>query len=497
VKFQTESTRGLGFKIVIICDKYRPTDVSSCPKIGLSYEINRRFSFAMRCLGQGASAEKKFCGLMDLPPPVAQKSHNEIQNNIYTASKANAELLMKDAVQEEQLKTSMEQEVENATDLGVSGDGTWHKRGFSSLYGVCSLIGVHSKKIVDVNVKSSYCKECEIWVEKKDTEEYREWEIEHQNKCQSNHEGSAGKMEADSIKEMFHRSQKKYGVKYMHYIGDGDSKTFKAVVESRPYGDTVEIEKKEYIGHVQKRMGARLRKCKKDHKGIGGRNKLTAKMIDKLTVYYGLAIRRNFDSVEGMRDAVWATFYHYSSTKDKPQHHLCPQASDSWCEWQQAKANGSLDTYEQSYNALPDEVLDAIRPIYEDLSNEALLKRCLGGFTQNANESFNNLIWRMAHKNTNSSAKIVEIATFLAVCLFNEGSSALLRIMSTMGITVGRNAAQFAALTDNRRSDQADIRAQHATREARISRRMSKNKKIDEHLSQEDSLYGPGIGDYM
>jgi len=59
VKFQTESTRGLGFKIVIICDKCRPTDVSSCPKIGLSYEINRRFSFAMRCLGQGASAEKK------------------------------------------------------------------------------------------------------------------------------------------------------------------------------------------------------------------------------------------------------------------------------------------------------------------------------------------------------------------------------------------------------------------------------------------------------
>jgi len=67
-----------------------------------------------------------------------------------------------------------------------------------------------------------------------------------------------------------------------------------------------------------------------------------------------------------MRDAVWATFCHYSSTKDKPQHHLCSQASDSWCEWQQAKANGSLDTYEQSYNALPDEVLDAIRPIYED-----------------------------------------------------------------------------------------------------------------------------------
>lgn len=33
-----------------------------------------------------------------------------------------------------------------------------------------------------------------------------------------------------------------------------------------------------------------------------------------------------------------------------------------------------------------------IRPIYKDLTNEALLKRCLGEYTQNANKSFNNLI---------------------------------------------------------------------------------------------------------
>jgi hypothetical protein len=102
VKFQTESTRWLGFKIIVICDVCRPTDIPSCPKIGLSYEINRRFSFAMRCLEQGASGEKRFCGLMDLPPPVTQKSYNEIQNNIHIASKAIAQLLMKDTVQEDE-----------------------------------------------------------------------------------------------------------------------------------------------------------------------------------------------------------------------------------------------------------------------------------------------------------------------------------------------------------------------------------------------------------
>jgi len=57
-----------------------------------------------------------------------------------------------------------------------------------------------------------------------------------------------------------------------------------------------------------------------------------------------------------------------------------------------------LDRYEQNYNSLPDEVLVVIRPIYEDFTNESLLKRCLNECMQSTNESFNNLIWRMTHK---------------------------------------------------------------------------------------------------
>ena len=66
--------------------------------------------------------------------------------------------------------------------------------------------------------------------------------------------------------------------------------------------------------HVQKRMVNRLRtvKKKKNSKGLGGKGKFTGKIIDKLAVYYGLAIRRNFNSVLNMKDAFWATFYHHS-----------------------------------------------------------------------------------------------------------------------------------------------------------------------------------------
>ena len=42
---------------------------------------------------------------------------------------------------------------------------------------------------------------------------------------------------------------------------------------------------------------------------------------------------------------------------------------------------------------LPDAVVKAIEPIYEDLSDVSLLSRCLDGYTQNAAESFNNMVW--------------------------------------------------------------------------------------------------------
>lgn len=47
VKFETASERGLGFKIVILCDKCNPRSINSCNFVKHSYEINRRFKFVM------------------------------------------------------------------------------------------------------------------------------------------------------------------------------------------------------------------------------------------------------------------------------------------------------------------------------------------------------------------------------------------------------------------------------------------------------------------
>ncbi|KAJ8963128.1 hypothetical protein NQ318_018593, partial [Aromia moschata] len=82
----------------------------------------------------------------------------------------------------------------------------------------------------------------------------------------------AGKMEVNGVKEVFQRSEEKHNVKYAQYIGDGDSKTFKAILDLDPYNNDPKVMKKERAGHVEKNAwGTRLRNAKKTNKRLGGR----------------------------------------------------------------------------------------------------------------------------------------------------------------------------------------------------------------------------------
>lgn len=67
--------------------------------------------------------------------------------------------------------------------------------------------------------------------------------------CEKNHEGSSRKMEVDAVIKMFQRSEELHNLKYSNYIGDGDSKTFKGILDSKPYVDLTII-RKESIDHV-------------------------------------------------------------------------------------------------------------------------------------------------------------------------------------------------------------------------------------------------------
>ena len=85
------------------------------------------------------------------------------------------------------------------------------------------------------------------------------------------------------------------------------------MVKSKPYGEFIPP-KDECVGHVQKRVGFRLRKLKAEDKSLGGRGKgkLNQRVIDSLQNSMGLAIRQYIGNLEAMRLNVGALLFHYS-----------------------------------------------------------------------------------------------------------------------------------------------------------------------------------------
>ncbi|GFU64614.1 uncharacterized protein TNCV_2682471 [Trichonephila clavipes] len=250
----------------------------------------------MRCIGQGLESLKTFCAVMSLPNPVEQKSYDVINNKLSRVMKEVAEESMKRAAVEENSSSP-----DNL--LTVSGDGTWKTRGHSSWIGVCTVIGAETGKVLDREVLSSFCKGCDSYKGVTFGIKYNKWQRAHKNSCRKNYSGSAGKMEVDGMLRIFNRSEKLHNLKYSNYIGDGDTKTFNALSENKPYGDDHLIQKIECVGHLQKRMGTRLRKLKivyskkklSDGKTIGGKGRLTDSLIDKLAHYYGHNVTVNGD----------------------------------------------------------------------------------------------------------------------------------------------------------------------------------------------------------
>ncbi|GFW01209.1 uncharacterized protein TNCV_1764441 [Trichonephila clavipes] len=392
----------------------------------------------MRCIGQGLESLKTFCAVMSLPNPVEHKSHDVINNKLSRVMKE---------VAEESMKMAAVEEYSSSPDnlLTVSGDGTWKTRGHSSLIGVCTVIGAETGKVLDREVLSSFCKGCDSYKGVKFGIKYNKNGIERIRFHVENYSGSAGKMEVDGMLRIFNRSEKLHNLKYSNYIGDGDTKTFNALSENKPYGDDYLIQKIECVGYVQKRMGTRLRKLilvyskKKlsDGKTIGGKGRLTDSLIDKLAHYYGNAIRCNSTSVKEMRKAIWAVFGVILAALMMNRctgFVLQIQIYGVSIMPQLIIIYKIINTNPQLLKA----VRDVIKPVFADLSHPPLLKKCLGGKTQNPNESLNSLIWKFCPKTIGSRLQIAEIAANLETSVFNDGNQILITILETFGLKINR-----------------------------------------------------------
>ncbi|GFX49304.1 CCHC-type domain-containing protein [Trichonephila clavipes] len=308
--------------------------------------INSSIVLGLRIIGKGFSAGKKLCAFLGLPF-LSKLAFRNQERKLLKATERVAQENIKAALSE--IKSS-----NSFTKCGISIDGTWQRRGYSSLNGCVSAISVDTGKILDIEVMTQYC------------HIYAKGNSQSSKHVCSNYKGSAGNMEVVGAYRIFERSNVR-NVQYNEYYGDGDSKGYESVKNF--YGINT-VTKLECIGHVQKRVGERLRQLKKTTKGLGGKIKLTDKLIDRIQNYYGIAIRNNVGNLQKMMSSVIAAFFHCVSGKNNSLHGQCPEGSESWCRYQRAKAAGSpLKEIEQG---LPNKIINQIKPTYLKLCNVKL-----------------------------------------------------------------------------------------------------------------------------
>ena len=158
---------------------------------------------------------------------------------------------------------------------------------------------------------SKTCKKCTTWECRKNYPEfdYNLWFAEHvdNDECEINHESSSGAMESSGGVKIFKRSVKKNGLIYSDYLGDGDTSSFSDVVNSEPYKDhgNVVPQKLDCVGHVQKRLGCRLRSLIEQDKGekiisLSRKNKLIKKSMNSMQNYYESTIRNTKNDLYAM-----------------------------------------------------------------------------------------------------------------------------------------------------------------------------------------------------
>jgi hypothetical protein len=245
------------------CTRHTDYDVvSTSPVVEKKATVNTKSILAMRSIGRGRQATETFSGFMAIPPPLVRSTWKNQSTNIAEVTRAVAEVVMKEC-------SDSIREGEDLKDIPVTVDGSWQSRGMQSNFGIVSAISAETGEVLDAHLMTNHCQKCRQMSHlEKDSEEYMEFYVNHFPECDVNHEGSSPSMETEGVSMLFSRSIEKHSIRYNPFIGDGDSKAFRRVCKDKPYGDEYIISKEECIGHVQKRMGTRLRNLVKKKQGI-------------------------------------------------------------------------------------------------------------------------------------------------------------------------------------------------------------------------------------
>ncbi|GFX98535.1 uncharacterized protein TNCV_1501131 [Trichonephila clavipes] len=408
-----DSTYGLCSNFVIRCkhcDFY--SGFSSSKKTLNCPEVNTRFVYGMRQIGKGFSAGFKLCGTLNLPR-LSKTAYTNHENKLMSVISEVSELSLQKAASELLVLHPTKNKI---VECGISVDGTWQRRGYSSMNECLASLSDDTGKVVDIEIMSAYCPTCRKISKMPRSIESETFVADHV--CHSNFQGSALKMEAVGATRIFQRSIVKRGLKYAHYYG-----------------------------------------------------KLTDSYC-RLQNYYGIAVRSNVGNLSGLQQNVIAALFHCSSSVEKPMQGQCPIGKDSWCYYQRALSCGKKP--KEKYKGLSNEVLNMIKPTYLELCTKELLTKCLHGKTQNSNECLNGVIWQRVLKEVFVCLKTLKSGALDAVIQFNNRYKGCVEIFKKLNITPGYFTLKSYKHLDINRINDAE---RHSTPNVKQRRKILRAKR--------------------
>ena len=111
--------------------------------------------YSMRSIGKGHSGAKKFCMCMNMPPPPTARART-IAKHVKVIAKNSMSNAAKD------IREAQHAQEDDIVNRGISCDGTWKKRGYSSQNGCVIVMSIDSGKVLDAEPLSKVCKQCQL-----------------------------------------------------------------------------------------------------------------------------------------------------------------------------------------------------------------------------------------------------------------------------------------------------------------------------------------------
>ena len=204
-------------------------------------------------------------------------------------------------------------------------------------------------------------------------------------------------------------------------------------------------------------------------------------------------IRGNKGILNGMKKSIKAIQCHMMKNgklHQKKQHQYCPKSDNTWCKYWKDKNDGT-ELYNED-NRLPEVFMADLDPIFQRLSKDDLLNRCLKGVKQNQNEAANGILWSKCPKTKFCGARRVRIAACATIAAFNTGAASQDVTLQLCGVTPGIQTMRGLRKQDATRMKNAAKKMTEKYRRRRQKLRAKKKDKVDRE-SYQPGGFGLGV----